>query len=52
MVINLGSQLEAALIDFARRKGVTPEVAAVNTLRDHLLATSSVGREMSGNGVF
>jgi hypothetical protein len=41
MVIVLPPELEAALSELARRQGITPEVLALNTLRDRLIA----GRE-------
>jgi hypothetical protein len=37
MVINLPPQLEAALNEQARRRGVAPEVVALNALRDRFL---------------
>jgi hypothetical protein len=36
MVITLPPQLESALIDQARRQGVTPEALAIAVLRRHL----------------
>jgi predicted transcriptional regulator len=40
MVIILGSELEAALNELARRQGVAPEVLAVNALRERFLAAA------------
>ena len=37
MVINLTPQLEAALSEQARRRGVAPEVLALDALRDRFL---------------
>jgi hypothetical protein len=37
MKITLGPDLEAALNDQARREGVTPEVLALNALRERFL---------------
>jgi hypothetical protein len=37
MVITIGPELEAALIDRARRQGVAPEVLALNALRNQFL---------------
>lgn len=37
MVITLGPELEAALNELARRQGVTPEVLALNALRERFL---------------
>jgi hypothetical protein len=37
MVITLGSELEAALNEVARRQGVSPEVLAIQALRDRFL---------------
>lgn len=42
MVITLDPELEAALIELARREGIDAEVLALKTLRDRLLATSSI----------
>ena len=36
MVIHLGPELEAALIESARRDGVTPEALALSVLGSHL----------------
>lgn len=36
MVITLDPELEAALNDLARRRGVAPEVLALNALREHV----------------
>ena len=41
MVIHLGTELEAALIESARRKGVAPEVLAQDALRERFLASPS-----------
>ena len=40
MVITLGLELEAALNEQARRRGVGPEVLALNALRERFLATT------------
>jgi hypothetical protein len=40
MVITLGSELEAALIEQARREGVAPEVLALNALSERFLAAA------------
>jgi hypothetical protein len=37
MVINLGPQLEAVLTEQARRRGVAPELLALEALRDRYL---------------
>ena len=37
MVINLGTELEAALNEAATHKGVAPEVLALNVLRERFL---------------
>jgi hypothetical protein len=37
MVINLPPPLEAAISEGARRRGVTPEVLALEALREHFL---------------
>lgn len=37
MVIDLGSELEAALTESARRQGVAPEILARNALRERFL---------------
>ena len=42
MVITLDSELEAALNEFARRQGVTPEVLAINVLRERFRAAASL----------
>lgn len=42
MVITLDPELEAALIELARREGIDVEVLALKTLRDRLLATPSI----------
>lgn len=44
MVIHLGSELEAALIESARRQGVAPEVLALDALRERFLAAASTVR--------
>ncbi|MGP0068408.1 MAG: hypothetical protein ACLQGP_33020 [Isosphaeraceae bacterium] len=38
MVINLSPELEVALNELARRRGVAPEVLAVEVLRDRFIA--------------
>ncbi len=38
MVITVGPDLEAALNDFARKRGIAPEVLALQTLRERFLA--------------
>jgi hypothetical protein len=38
MVITVNSELESALKELARRHGVSPEVLAVNALRERFLA--------------
>ena len=38
MVITLGPDLESALNDLARKKGVAPEVLALQALRERFLA--------------
>jgi hypothetical protein len=40
MVITLTPQLEAALSDQARQRGVAPEVLALDALREHFLPAS------------
>jgi predicted transcriptional regulator len=42
MVITLGPELEAALNELARRKGVAPEVLALNALRERFLAAAAL----------
>jgi hypothetical protein len=37
MVLNVNAELEAALIEQAQRRGVTPEVLALEALRDKFL---------------
>ena len=37
MVVNLTPQLEAALTEQARRRGVAPEIVALEALRDRFL---------------
>ena len=44
MVIRLGSELEAALIESARRQGVAPEALALDVLRERFLAATSAVR--------
>ena len=41
MTITLGPDLESALNDLAHKQGVTPEVLAVNALRERFLAPRS-----------
>ena len=38
MVITVGPDLEAALQEIARRQGVSPDVVAVNALKERFLA--------------
>ena len=38
MVIQLGADLEAALVESARRQGVAPEALALEALRERFLA--------------
>ena len=38
MMITLGSNLESALNDAARKQGVAPEILALNALRERFLA--------------
>jgi hypothetical protein len=40
MVISLSPELEAALRDLARRRGVHPESLALEALREHFLASA------------
>jgi hypothetical protein len=42
MVITLGPELEAALSELASRRGVAPEVLALNALRERFLDTPSL----------
>jgi hypothetical protein len=42
MVITLGSELEAALSEAARRQGVAPEVLAIDTLRERFLVVAAL----------
>jgi hypothetical protein len=42
MVITLSPELEAALNEAARHRGVAPEVLAVNVLRERFLGIASV----------
>lgn len=44
MVIHLGSELESALIETARRQGVAPEVLALDALRERFLAAAATTR--------
>lgn len=41
MVIHLGPDLEAALIESARRRGIAPEALALAALRARFLATAA-----------
>jgi hypothetical protein len=41
MVITLGPELEAALKEAARHRGVAPEVLALNALRERFLGSAS-----------
>jgi hypothetical protein len=41
MTINLTPQLEAALSEHAKRRGVAPEVLALDALRDRFLPNAS-----------
>jgi hypothetical protein len=42
MVITVGHDLEAALIDLARKQGIAPEVLALQALRERFLAPALV----------
>ena len=42
MVIHISTELEAALIESARRQGSTPEVLAQDALREKFLAAPSM----------
>jgi hypothetical protein len=42
MVITLGAELEAALNELASRRGVAPEVLALNALREHFLGNDAL----------
>lgn len=42
MVIIVGPDLEAALNDLARKQGVTPEVLALNALRERFLVPALI----------
>jgi hypothetical protein len=42
MVITVGSDLEAALNDLARKQGVAPEILALQALRERFLAPALV----------
>jgi predicted transcriptional regulator len=42
MVITLDPELEIALSELARQRGVAPEVLAINVLRERLLATAAL----------
>ena len=44
MVIHLDADLEAALSELARRRGVSPEVLALNALRERFLDTAATIR--------
>jgi hypothetical protein len=41
MVITLGPELEAALTEAANRRGVAPEVLALDTLRERFLGSAA-----------
>jgi hypothetical protein len=41
MVITLTPELEAALIDLARRQGLAPEALALNALRERFLSPAA-----------
>jgi hypothetical protein len=41
MVIRLDSELEAALDDLARQRGISPEALALSVLRDRFLGSSA-----------
>ena len=47
MVIHLGSDLEAALIESARRQGISPEILAQDALRERFLASPSTALQRS-----
>lgn len=40
MVVHLGRELEAALIESAKRRGIAPETLALEALRERFLVTS------------
>ena len=40
MVVHVGPELEAALRDLARRRGMEPEEAALNILKEHVAASA------------
>jgi hypothetical protein len=42
MVITLTPELEAALIEQARRQGIAPEELAINALRERFLAAAAL----------
>jgi hypothetical protein len=42
MVITLDAELEIALNELARQRGVAPEVLAISVLRERLLATAAL----------
>jgi hypothetical protein len=42
MVLTLGPELEAALNELARRRGVAPEVLALNALRERFLPAATL----------
>jgi hypothetical protein len=48
MVIHLGPELEAALIESARRRGVAPEALALDALRVRFLIVASTVRPQDG----
>lgn len=41
MVIHLGPELEAALIESARRMGIAPDILALDTLRQRFLVPAA-----------
>jgi hypothetical protein len=41
MIVTLGPELEAAVKEQARRQGLSPEVLALNALRERFLGTAS-----------
>jgi hypothetical protein len=42
MVITIGAELEAALNEVARQRGVAPEVLAVNALQERFLTVAAL----------
>ena len=42
MTIQLNSELEAALVESARRRGVAPDALALEALRERFLGASSI----------